>query len=79
VPVVREDHVKGRTTPHFACYYQDMETVVLVVLAVVVALVAIDAIGRLDERGDARQRAERRRDEASISTQKIIVDLSKRK
>jgi hypothetical protein len=51
-----------------------METVVLVVLAVVIALVAIDAIARLDE----RKATEERRDETSISTQKIIVDLSKR-
>ncbi len=57
-----------------------METVVLVVLAVVIALVAIDAIGRLDERGARRQKAEpRASDEASITTQKIIVDLSKRR
>ena len=54
-----------------------METVVLVVLAVVVALVAIDAIARLDERGKDPPR-QRDRDETSISTQKIIVDLTKR-
>lgn len=51
-----------------------METVVLVVLAVVIALVAIDAIARLDERVAPDQA----RDETSISTQKIIVDLTKR-
>ncbi len=52
-----------------------METVVLVVLAIVVALVAVDAIGRLDERGGPQPR---KRSETSISTQKIIVDLTKR-
>ena len=54
-----------------------METVVLVVLAVVVALVAIDAIARLDDRG-RKEPAQRERAETSISTQKIIVDLTKR-
>jgi hypothetical protein len=53
-----------------------METVVLVVLAVVIALVAIDAIARLDERG--RDERDQPADETSISTQKIIVDLTKR-
>lgn len=52
-----------------------METAVFVVLAIVVALVAIDAIGRLDER---RPRKQPPRDETGISTQKIVVDLSKR-
>ena len=46
----------------------------IVVLAVVVALVAVDAIGRLDERG-AR---EPERDPMAVTTQKIIVDLTKR-
>ena len=58
-----------------------METVVLVVLAVVVALVAIDALARLDERGARRREAAGkapRRDEAIVSTQKIVIDLSKR-
>ena len=54
-----------------------METVVLVVLAVVVALVAIDAIARLDERSTAKDELPQR-GEGAISTQKIIVDLSKR-
>lgn len=53
-----------------------METVVLVVLAIVVALVAIDAIARLDER---RHRDDRTGDQHSISTHKIIVDLTKRR
>ena len=57
-------------------YTLGMETVVLVVLALVVALVAIDAIGRLDER---RPRPDKKRDETAISTQKIIVDLTKRR
>jgi hypothetical protein len=53
-----------------------METVVFVILAIVVALVAIDAIGRLDER---RPRKRPPPDEAGITTQKIVVDLSKRR
>jgi hypothetical protein len=56
-----------------------METVVLVVLALVVALVAIDALGRLDERAAHKREAGRpTADERLISTQKIVVDLSKR-
>jgi len=55
-----------------------METVVLVVLAVVVALVAIDAIARLDERSARRRSRAAPRDPSAISTQKIVVDLSKR-
>lgn len=58
-----------------------METVVLVVLAVVVALVAVDALARLDERAGRRREADRkarRRDQSMISTQKIVIDLSKR-
>jgi hypothetical protein len=54
-----------------------METVVLVILAVVVALVAIDALGRLDERA-AKRRPVSHSDERMISTQKIVVDLTKR-
>ena len=52
-----------------------METVVLIVLALVVAVVAIDAIARLDER---RRPPVKPRDESLISTQKIVVDLTKR-
>ncbi|HEY5926537.1 MAG TPA: hypothetical protein VIV11_32845 [Kofleriaceae bacterium] len=52
-----------------------METVVLVILALVVAVVAIDAIARLDER---RPRPKPPADESMISTQKIVVDLTKR-
>ena len=59
-------------------YTVGMETVVLVVLAVVVALVAIDAIARLDERRQPRLPPPKPRDETMISTQKIIVDLTKR-
>ena len=51
-----------------------METVVLVFLAVLVAFVSIDALAKLDE----RRRPKRPRDPTLISTQKIIVDLSKR-
>jgi hypothetical protein len=57
-------------------YTQGMETVVLVVLAIVVAIVAIDALGRLDERGAKRKKPNK--DQTMISTQKIVVDLSKR-
>jgi len=57
-------------------YTQGMETVVLVILAMVVAVVAIDAIGRLDER---RRPPQKSADESIISTQKIVVDLSKRR
>lgn len=56
-------------------YTHGMETVVLVVLALVVALVAIDALGRLDER---RPKKPTNKDQSIISTQKIVVDLSKR-
>lgn len=56
-------------------YTEGMETVTLVVLAIVIALVAVDAIARLDERAPRRRE---RRDETVISTQKIVVDLSKR-
>lgn len=56
-------------------YTQAMETVVLVILAIVVAIVAVDAVGRLDERRPRK----RKPDEASISTQKIVVDLTKRR
>lgn len=57
-------------------YTLGMETVVLVILALVVAVVAIDAIARLDER---RPRRRKPADESMVSTQKIIVDLSKRR
>lgn len=57
-------------------YTLGMETVVLVILALVVAVVAIDAIARLDER---RQPPPAPRDETMISTQKIVVDLTKRR
>ena len=56
-------------------YTQGMETAVLIILAVVVAVVAIDAIARLDERRPRRRQV---RDESVISTQKIVVDLTKR-
>jgi len=54
-----------------------METVVIVVLLLVVVAVAIDALARCDERRDRRR--ELPRDETSISTQKIIVDLTRRR
>lgn len=57
-------------------YTLGMETVVFVILALVVAVVAIDAIARLDER---RPPPPKPRDETLVSTQKIIVDLTKRR
>ena len=54
-----------------------MQTVVLLVLAIVVAVVAIDAIARLDERRPRRREVPR--DDTAVSTQKIIVDLTKRR
>lgn len=56
-----------------------METVVIVVLLLVIALVAIDALARCDERRTVRPARYEPRDEASISTQKIIVDLTRRR
>ena len=51
----------------------------LVLLALVVAGVAIDAIARLDERRPPKRvKPPARSDESLISTQKIVVDLSKR-
>jgi hypothetical protein len=58
--------------------YTDGMDVTLVVLAIVVALVAIDAIGRLDERKGRCVDARIEGDAASITTQKIIVDLTGR-
>jgi hypothetical protein len=58
-----------------------METVVLIVLAVVVALVAIDAIAKLDERAARKREAAgkgRRRDDGLVTTQKIVIDLTRR-
>ncbi|MBA2543583.1 MAG: hypothetical protein H0V17_28335 [Deltaproteobacteria bacterium] len=51
--------------------------VTLVVLAIVVVLVAIDAIGRLDERRH-RNPSDVAGDAVSITTQKIVVDLTGR-
>ena len=56
-----------------------MQTVVLVILALVVAVVAVDAIARLDERRPCRHATPEARDEDLTSTQKIIVDLTKRR
>jgi len=57
----------GRT---IAMHYTNV--VELIVLGIVILIVAIDAIGRFDERRP------RPRDQTLISTQKIIVDLTKR-
>ncbi len=45
----------------------------LVLLGLVILVVAVDALGRFDERRPPP------RDQALVSTQKIIVDLSKRR
>ena len=66
---------------HRGSYTEVMQTAVLVVLALVVAIVAIDAIARLDERAQRRREARmppQSKDPSVISTQKIVVDLSKR-
>lgn len=55
--------------------YTPRMTAVLVVLAIIVLVVAVDAIGRLDERG---KKADRPRDPSVTTSQKIVVDLSKR-
>lgn len=60
-------------------YTPDMETVVLIGLAIVVALVSVDAIARLDERRRRDPPSDTERDPNVTSTQKIVVDLSKRK
>ena len=57
----------GRT---IAMHYTNV--VELIVLGIVILVVAIDAIGRFDERKPPP------RDPTVISTQKIIVDLTKR-
>jgi hypothetical protein len=51
-----------------------MQLVAIVLIGIVVLVVAIDAIARLDERNPPRDR-----DEAIVTTQKIIVDLTKRR
>jgi hypothetical protein len=50
-------------------------TAVLIVLAAIVVVVAVDAIGRLDERG---KREPPPKDPSITTSQKIVVDLSKR-
>ncbi len=57
-------------------YTRAMDGVVLLVLAVVVAAVAIDAIARLDERPKKQLRE---KDPTITTTQKIRVDLSRRR
>ena len=52
-----------------------MQLAIYIFLGLVIAAVAIDAIARLDERRPPRAP----RDERDISTQKIIIDLSKRR
>ncbi|HUJ58263.1 MAG TPA: hypothetical protein VLX92_07215 [Kofleriaceae bacterium] len=55
-----------------ASYTVSVELTVLLVLAAVVAVVAIDVVARRPPRQQPR-------DETLISTQKIIVDLSRRR
>jgi len=52
-----------------------MQLAIYIFLGLVIAVVAIDAIARLDERRPPRDP----RDERDISTQKIVIDLSKRR
>ena len=59
--------------PPIARYTTGVE---LILLAIVITAVAIDALGRLDERG---RKPDRTRDDAIVTTQKIIVDLTKRR
>ena len=51
-----------------------MELAIYLSLAVIIAFVAIDAIARLDERPRRREP----RDDTTTTTQKIVVDLSRR-
>jgi hypothetical protein len=69
--------VNDRAAAATARYTVSMEAAVLIVLAIVIALVAIDAIGRLDERGGREARVQAQ-DPSVVTTQKIVVDLSKR-
>jgi hypothetical protein len=52
-----------------------MQLAAIIVIALVVLVVAIDAIARLDE----RCRPPDQREEGTITTQKIIVDLTRRR
>ena len=56
-----------------------MHVAAIILIAIVVLVVAIDAIARLDERPCVRRRRAPPREEGIISTQKIIVDLSRRR
>lgn len=63
--------------------YIDGMDITLVVLAIVVALVAIDGVGRAFSavpggRLDERKPKRRLEDQAAVTTQKIVVDLSGR-
>jgi hypothetical protein len=51
-----------------------MELAIYISLAVIIAFVAIDAIARLGERPRPREK----HDDSTTSTQKIVVDLSRR-
>ncbi len=55
-----------------------METAVLIGLAIVVALVSVVAMARIDERRRRDPPSDTERDPNVSTTQKIVVDLSKR-
>jgi hypothetical protein len=73
----REHRVKPRAGVWRNGYTCCVSLVVLGVLVLVVAFVAIDGIARLDEPRARRPRLPRV--EADITTQKIIVDLTRRR
>jgi hypothetical protein len=51
-----------------------MQLVIYIALALIIAFVTIDALARLDERSPRAPR-----DETAITTQKIVIDLDKRR
>jgi hypothetical protein len=55
---------------------KDMQPLIFVALALVIAIVAIDALVR-DPR--APRRSMRVKDQRLVSTEKIVIDLSKRR
>jgi hypothetical protein len=52
-----------------------MQLAIYLALALIIAFVTIDAVARLDERRPPREP----RDEATITTQKIVIDLTRRR
>jgi hypothetical protein len=53
---------------------RSMQLVIYITLALIIAFVTIDALARLDERCPRTPR-----DETAITTQKIVIDLDKRR